>query len=59
LAKGTTPLSSLAYEAGDGAEVAMCGTVHAIPDLIVKEGEKTVINLSLPLLSPLDQGIDH
>jgi len=40
LAKGTTPLSSLPYEAGDGAKTAMCGTVRAIPDLIVRRGKK-------------------
>jgi hypothetical protein len=40
LAKGTTPLSSLPYEAGDGTEAVMCGTVLAIPDLIVRRGKK-------------------
>ena len=38
---------------------ACCSTALPIPDLIVKEGKKTVINLSVPLLSSLDQGIDH
>ena len=60
MAKGTIPLSSLPYEAGNGAQKrACCNTALSIPDLIVKEGKKTVINLSVPLLSSLDQGIDH
>jgi len=40
LAKGTTPLSSLPYEAGDGVDAAMCGTVLATPGLIVRRGKK-------------------